>query len=269
MKTNYLRRYVISSYILVWSLIIFVAGPASLIFHAPPVVMWLVRNLISWSPTYLLLIGWKWFRPEETRMAFVKRCFSGKIRPLMVLGAFGLVFGISVLSLCIFSLVEGASVWSYLDFGTVSLPLSVLLAFTSGPTGEELGWRGFMKEEFDVRYGFLKSSICQGLVWCFWHTLLWAVDSDFTDWRAIPYIISNIVVITSLTVFMNMFLERERNLLYSVFLHFGFNIVYVFLDAGIGFFVILTILYLLFTPMAVLVRGRLIKRKQIPEREER
>lgn len=259
MKTNYLKRYIISSYILVWSLILFVAGPASLIFHAPPVVMWLVRNLISWSPTYLLLIGWKWFRPGETRMAFVKRCFSGKIRPLMLLGAFGLVFGISVLSLGIFSLIEGVPVRSYIDFGTVSLPLSVFLSFTSGPTGEELGWRGFMREEFNARYSFLKSSVCQGLVWCFWHTLLWAVDSDFTDWRAVPYIISNIVVITSLTVFMNLFLERERNLLYSVFLHFGFNIVYVFVDVGIGFFVILTVLYLLLTPTAVLVRKRLIK----------
>ena len=68
MKTNYLKKYIISSYILVWMLIIFVAGSASLIFHAPPVIMWIVRNIIAWSPTYLLLIGWKQFRPNETRM---------------------------------------------------------------------------------------------------------------------------------------------------------------------------------------------------------
>ena len=79
MKTNYLKKYIISSYILVWMLIIFVAGSASLIFHAPPVIMWIVRNIIAWSPTYLLLIGWKQFRPNETRMAFVKRCFSGEV----------------------------------------------------------------------------------------------------------------------------------------------------------------------------------------------
>ena len=34
MKINYLKRYIISSYVLVWLLIIFVAGSASLIFHA-------------------------------------------------------------------------------------------------------------------------------------------------------------------------------------------------------------------------------------------
>ena len=72
MNLNYLKRYIIGSYILVWILIIFVAGPVSLLFHAPPVVMWIVRNIIAWSPSYLLLIGWKYFRPDENRTVFIK-----------------------------------------------------------------------------------------------------------------------------------------------------------------------------------------------------
>ena len=56
------------------------------------------------------------------------------------------------------------------------------------------------------------------------------------------------------------FLERHNNLLYSVLLHFGFNIVYVFLDADIGFFVILTVLYLVITPIAVLVRNKTVEK---------
>jgi membrane protease YdiL (CAAX protease family) len=229
MKINYLKRYIISSYVLVWLLIIFAAGSASLIFHAPPVIMWIIRNIIAWSPTYLLL------------------------------SSFALTFGISILSLLIYSVITGKSMLSYISMETTALPLSIFLSFTSGPTGEELGWRGFMREEFNKKYNFLKSSVCQGLVWCFWHTLLWVVDSEFTDWRAIPYIISNIVVITSITVLMNIFLERSNNLIYSVLLHFGFNIIYVFLDANIGFFVILTILYLLITPLAVLIRNRTVR----------
>lgn len=229
MKINYLKRYIISSYVLVWLLIIFAAGSASLIFHAPPVIMWIIRNIIAWSPTYLLL------------------------------SSFALTFGISILSLLIYSVITGKSMLSYISMETTALPLSIFLSFTSGPTGEELGWRGFMREEFNKKYNFLKSSVCQGLVWCFWHTLLWVVDSEFTDWRAIPYIISNIVVITSITVLMNIFLERSNNLIYSVLLHFGFNIIYVFLDANIGFFVILTILYLLITPLAVLICNRTVR----------
>ena len=260
MKTNYLKKYIISSYILVWALIIFVAGMASLVFHAPPVIMWIVRNLIAWSPTYLLLIGWKHFRPDETRRVFIKRCFSGKVKLFPLLCSFALTFGISVLALFLFSAVMGKPVLSYINFGIIALPLSIFLSFTSGPTGEELGWRGFMREEFNKRYGFLKSSVCQGLVWCFWHTLLWAVDSEFTDWRAVPYVISNIVVITCMTVLMNIFLERHNNLIYSILLHFGFNIIYVFLEADIGFFMILTVLYLVITPIAILVRNKTAER---------
>lgn len=259
MKPNYLKRYIVSSYILVWALIIVVAGTASLVFHAPPVIMWVVRNLIAWSPTYLLLLGWKHFCPVETRTAFVRRCFSGKIRPLPLVLSFTLTFGIGVLALCLYAAMTGKPPLFYIDFGTTLLPFSVFLSFTSGPTGEELGWRGFLREEFNKKYGFLRSALSQGLVWCFWHTLLWAVDSEFTDWRAIPYIISNIVVITSITVLMNLFLERYNNLLYSVLLHFGFNILYVFLDADIGFFVILTVLYLIITPAAVWLRSRVVK----------
>ena len=96
-------------------------------------------------------------------------------------------------------------------------------------------------------------------MWCFWHTLLWVVDSEFTDLRAIPYIISNIVVITSITVLMNIFLEKNNNLIYSVLLHFGFNIIYVFLSADIMFFVILTIAYLIVTSLAVVIRNKKVK----------
>ena len=133
MKTNYLKRYIISSYVLVWLLIIFVAGSASLIFHAPPVIMWIIRNIIAWSPTYLLL------------------------------SSFALTFGISIYFLIVY-------IWT--------------------------NWRRI------------------GMAWF---------------------------------------------LIYSVLLHFGFNIIYVFLDANIGFFVILTILYLLITPLAVLIRNRIVR----------
>lgn len=259
MNLNYLKRYIISSYILVWILIIFVAGPVSLLFHAPPVVLWIVRNIIAWSPSYLLLIGWKYFRPDENRTVFIKRCFSAKVSLLPLLCSFFITFGISILSLFIYSLMTQKTMFSYINLGTISLPLSIFLSFTSGPTGEELGWRGYMREEFNKKYNFLKSSIYQGLVWCFWHTLLWIVDSKFTDWRAVPYIIANIVVITSITVLMNIILEKYNNLIYSIFMHFGFNIVYVFLDAGIGFFIILILIYLLITPIAIYMRNKKIE----------
>ena len=121
MKLNYLKKYIISSYILVWGLIIFVAGAASLVFHAPPVIMWIVRNLISWSPTYLLLLGWKQFKTDETRTSFVKRCFSGKIELFPLLCSFALTFGTSVLALFIYSIVTRKPMLSFINFVKNSL----------------------------------------------------------------------------------------------------------------------------------------------------
>ena len=58
----------------------------------------------------------------------------------------------------------------------------------------------------------------------------------------------------------NIILEKYNNLIYSIFMHFGFNIIYVFLDADIGFFIILTLLYLLITPIAIHIRNKTVER---------
>lgn len=209
------------------------------------------------------LIGWKKFRPDEKRVDFIKRCFSGKVNPLLLLFSFALTFGLSILTVYIAALIEGNPFRSYFSVGEVSLVASVLLSFTSGPTGEELGWRGFLREEFRKKYPFLKSAACQGLVWCFWHTLLWAVDSDFTDWSASIYITANIVTVVCMTIWMNIILEHHNNLLYSIFMHFGFNIVYVFASTGVAFCVVITILYLIVTPIALWIRKQAMKRNRI------
>ena len=181
-------------------------------------------------------------------------CFDARVIPWILLAAF---LG-SIIPTKIFGNNKKKAKWAYKKpLCEPPFPLEHIEEMTA-----LMGGDGFMREEFNSRYSFIKSSICQGLVWCFWHTLLWIVDSEFTDLRAIPYIISNIVVITSITVLMNIFLERHNNLIYSVLLHFGFNIIYVFLNADIMFFVILTILYLIITPLAVLFRNKTKIRNQ-------
>lgn len=260
-KPNYLKRYIIGSYILINALIVVVGGLTVFVFKAPPLLMWVVRNLCAWSPTYLLLIGWKKFRPDEKRVDFIKRCFSGKVKPLLLLFSFALTFGLSILAIYIVALIEGNPFSSYFSVGAVPLLTSIFMSFTSGPTGEELGWRGFLREEFNKKHPFLQSATYQGLVWCFWHTLLWAVDSDFTDWSASIYIIANIVTVVCMTIWMNIILERHNNLLYSILMHFGFNIVYVFASVGIMFCVVITILYLIVTPIALWIRKQSIKKQ--------
>jgi len=48
------------------------------------------------------------------------------------------------------------------------------------------------------------------------------VDSDFTGMSLIIYIISNLVVMTSLVIIMNVVLKKSNNLLYAIWIHFCF-----------------------------------------------
>jgi membrane protease YdiL (CAAX protease family) len=56
----------------------------------------------------------------------------------------------------------------------------VLLAMTTGPLGEEAGWRGFLLPRMLSRYSPLLTSLIIGLIWSAWHyPLYW--DSVFAD----------------------------------------------------------------------------------------
>ncbi len=112
-------------------------------------------------------------------------------------------------------------------------------------TGEELGWRGYLREELDKKYSFFGAALIQGIIWTFWHTVLWFVDSDFTGFELVPYIVSNLLVMTSLVFVMNTVLEKHKNLIYSIVIHFTFNFIYCFLQVDIWFYALFSVVYVL------------------------
>ena len=216
-------QYVIFAYSLFWIMVLGLCGTASLVFHASPIVMRILSNISAWSPTFALLLLLKKLKPGTTIKAFYQDAFKEKLKlhllafiPLMITGSM-------LICVLILSLIEHRNFTSYFSLGTYSLLTYLILTITSGPTGEEAGWRGYLRPELNHRFGFLKGSLIQGLIWTFWHTILWFVDSDFLDWRMIPYVLSNIIVITAITVIMNIILEKNQNLLYSIWIHFCFN----------------------------------------------
>lgn len=102
--------------------------------------------------------------------------------------------------------------------------------------------------ELDKKYSFLKASIIGGVIWAFWHAVLWFVDAVFmggsTGWVLVAYIVSNVVVMTSVVIIMNVVLSRSNNLLNAVWVHFCFNIIYSLLtNIDIWYFVLLTVVY--------------------------
>jgi len=235
--------YVILSYGLFWGLVLGLCGTASMVFHASPLTMSILSDITAWSPTFAVLILYKKLKPNTDFLKFLKDCFQGKLKISLFLISGLIMFCGTFGSIGIVSLVEGKPFKKYFSLGGYSFLASFFLSLLSGPTGEELGWRGYLRPEMNRKYGFMKGSIIQGIVWTFWHTLLWFFDSEFLDWRIIIYVLSNVIVITSIAVIMDIILEMEENLLYSIWIHFCFNLPYSFLKVGISYYAIMCVVF--------------------------
>lgn len=236
-------KYVIFSYGLFWIMVLGICGTASMVFHASGLTMRWLADLCAWSPTFALLIMFKKLKPGMKVKGFYKEAFSGKIKiDLLIISACS-VIGATLISVFLLSVVEQKSFTSFFSLGLYSLPLTFLLSILSGPTGEESGWRGYLRLELEERFGFVKGSFVLGAVWAFWHAVLWFIDSDFTGISLIIYIISNVVVMTSLVIIMNVILKKSNNLFNAIWIHFCFNFLYNFIVADIWFYAILSIVY--------------------------
>lgn len=236
-------RYVGFSYLLFWVMVLGLGGTASMVFHVSPLTMRWVANLCAWSPTIALAIMFKSLRPGMGFWEFIRSTFQGRLRVGLLLVSAASVIGGTILSVWIVALIGDRPFPSFFNLGIYSLPLTVVLSLLSGPTGEEAGWRGYLRVELNSRYGFVRGSILLGVIWAFWHTVLWFIDSDFSGLELIPYIIANVVVMTALVIIMNVVMERSDNLFNAIWIHFWFNILYGFLVVDITFYVVLSVVY--------------------------
>ena len=254
METKRIKRYVILNYLVFWIMVLGICGTASMVFHCPPVVMRILSNVCAWAPTIVLLVGFRYFCPEETVKDFYKRVLGGRISALTLVIAALITSSATPITVFVLSRIQGREFGSYWSLGAYPFWASFLFAITTGPTGEESGWRGYLRPYLNGKYSFFKASVIQGVIWAFWHTVLWFVDSDFMGIQMIPYIISNVVVMTGLCFIMNFFMEKNDNLIYGIVIHFCFNFLYCFLQADIWFYVILSAVYVMIIAMLCLAR---------------
>ena len=239
-----MKKYIIASYLVFWFMVLGICGTASMVFHCPPVVMRILSNVCAWAPTIVRLVGFKNFCPGITVKQFYKKAFDGKISIATLLIAAFITVCATMGTVSILSAIQGKTLSSYFSLGTYPFWASFLFSITTGPTGEESGWRGYVRPYLNAKYSFFKASLLQGIIWAFWHTVLWFVDSDFMGLQMIPYILSNVIVMSGLCFIMNFFMEKHDNLVYGIVVHFCFNFLYCFLKVDIWFYVILSVIYI-------------------------
>jgi len=259
-----MKNYILASYLVFWFMVLGLCGTASMVFHASPVVMRILSNVCAWSPTIVLLLGFKYFCKGSSIKEFYKRAFGGKVNFATLLLAALITLRATLVTVLIVSLVQGKDFSSYWSFGTYPFWASFLFSITTGPTGEESGWRGYVRPYLNARHRFFVASILQGVIWAFWHTVLWFVDSDFMGLQMIPYVLANVIVMSGLCFIMNFFMEKHDNLIYGILIHFCFNFLYCFLKVDIFFYIVLSVVYI-----AIIAALCLIKRStKIYERKQ-
>lgn len=251
-----IRKYIIASYLVFWFMVLGICGTASMVFHCPQVVMRILSNVCAWAPTIVLLAGFKKFCPDITVKQFYKKAFSGKISIATLLLAALITLCATMGTVSILSVIQKKTLSSYFSLGTYPFWASFLFSITTGPTGEESGWRGYVRPYLNAKYHFFKASILQGIIWAFWHTVLWFVDSDFMGLQLIPYILSNVIVMSGLCFIMNFFMEKHDNLVYGIVVHFCFNFLYCFLKVDIWFYIILSAIYIALIAVLCLIKAK-------------
>jgi membrane protease YdiL (CAAX protease family) len=235
-------KYVAYAYLAFWVIILVLGGAASMLLGAPAGVMSAISVVGSWSPTVVLLLMLKRLRPGTTIAGFYRRAFRARLDVWVLVAVPVIVFGVFLTAVWLLATIVDAS------FSTVvavpsTLGLTILLTVFQGPTGEESGWRGYLRPELEKRYGFTKGNVVLGLVWAFWHAPLWFLASGYAGVQAAIYIVANIAVLTALTVIMGVFMRRCDNLFVAFWIHFCFNFSLRFFVGDVYFFAVLSALY--------------------------
>ena len=139
-----MKRYVALSYIVFWFMVLGLCGTASMVFHCSPVVMRVLSNVCAWAPTIVLLIGFKYFCPGQTISEFYKKAFGGRINIVTLAVSAIITLGATFITVLLLSLHQGRAFSEYWSFGAYPFWASFLFSITTGPTGEESGWSGYL-----------------------------------------------------------------------------------------------------------------------------
>jgi membrane protease YdiL (CAAX protease family) len=105
--------------------------------------------------------------------------------------------------------------------GLGPLIVPALLAMTTGPLGEEAGWRGHLQPRMLKRYSPLFASLIIGVIWSIWHVPLY-YDSVFASpMGAIYFTIGTLCFSVLLTVLWGF---TRASVFWAIILHWTINI---------------------------------------------
>lgn len=191
--------------------------------NAQPWTVWLVTILGSWMPSVSAALVVRATQGPAAVADLFARLGCFRLPARWVLASL-IPLGVVALAVLGYGLTGGApeggapltsAFWFHL----------VVVNLLAGPTGEEPGWRGFALPRLLERYSPLRAGLLLGLMWSFWHLLLWLVASGYTGVDLLMYIAEFTVAIVALNLLMVwIYTHVPDSLVPMVLAHYAFNV---------------------------------------------
>jgi membrane protease YdiL (CAAX protease family) len=161
-----------------------------------------------------------WRRLVEVRRPGLRWLAVAALLPpafLLATAAVALLFGLST------DPVDAAELTGLLSDPAALLPYAGFVLLL-GPLPEEIGWRGYLLDRFQVRWSALASGLLVGVVWASWHAPLFAMPGyyDSLDFQPDPVLFASSIVVGSV-VYTWLYDNTARSVLGAVVYHFAVN----------------------------------------------
>lgn len=246
-RDNYKNLFVFNVFAVFWLSILLTGLVMMLMGEKAP--MQLMTTICAWTPTIVLLLMFNKLLPNTTRREYFKSLFREKIKWNMVFFLTFIQLLIVLLSTYFLTLHEKTTVLGLLNISIPILSQLFFVSLTTGATGEESVWRGYLFPVMKKNYGVIKGSLLLGLIWFLWHVPLYVATSGFMGIELAIYLCLAFLLIVSASVIICICYEYNRNLFIPIWIHlmmnFSVGLVAVDLNNAIIFLTYVSILYIL------------------------
>lgn len=161
-----------------------------------------------------------------------------------------LILGIFILIFLSQTLLYNWLVGDY-NYGVVGAQLGQLIPLIIlGPLSEELGWRGYLQDQFDYKKP-LRTSLWIGLIWALWHLPLFFILGTTQQTNHMNFL-TFVVLVTIVSYIMTYFYQRSMGSLFvSVLIHYLYTVILTFFILGTSYSLLSDIVSII--PVALVV----------------
>lgn len=180
----------------------------------------LVQIAMAWTPTLAYAVVHRRVHPGTPFFRFVALQFSPRTRVAPLVASILIpVIAIALIALGYAFATGTAPAELLVDLSPSAFWWLFLTNLIRGPLGEELGWRGYLLGEFQVRHSLVSASVIVGVIWGLWHLPLWLV-SGYQGTDLLLYSLFFFVSIVAFSVVIGLVHGgKGGNLLYAILLH--------------------------------------------------